>query len=63
MVEIPRYSFDDVLKVADVYFFLNIRKLLLTGATSTIRSSEVERTASGIIRLKTAFRNNMKGER
>ena len=63
MVEIPRYSFGDVLKVADVYFFLNIRKLLLTGATSTIRSSEVERTASGIIRLKTAFRNNIKDER
>ena len=63
MVEIPRYSFDGVLKVADVYFFLNIRKLLLTGATSTIRSSQVERTASGIIRLKTAFTNNMKDER
>ena len=35
----------------------------LTGATSPIRSSEVERTASGIIRLKTAFRNNIKDER
>ena len=63
MVEIPRDSFADVLKVADVDFFPNIRKLLLTGATSPISSSEAERAASGILRLKTAFRNNMKDER
>ena len=63
MVEIPRDSFADVSKVADVDFFPNIRKLLLTGATSPVSSSEAERAASGIIRLKTAFRNNMKDER
>ena len=52
MVEIPRDSFVDVLKLADANFFPNIRKLLLTGATSPISSSEVERRVSGIIRLK-----------
>ena len=36
---------------------------MLIGPTSPIRSSEVERAASGIRRLKTAFRNTMKDER
>ena len=63
MVKIPRDSFVDVLKFADVDFFKNIRKLLLLGATSPISSSEAEKAASGIIRLKTAFRNNTKDER
>ena len=63
MVKIPRDSFVDVLKFADVDFFTNIRKLLLLGATSPIISSEAEKAASGIIRLKTAFRNNIKDER
>ena len=65
MVKIPRDSFVDVLKFADVDFFTNIRirKLLLLGATSPISSSEAEKAASGIIRLKTAFRNNIKDER
>ena len=36
---------------------LFIRKLLLIGATSLISSSEAERSAPGIRRLKTAFRN------
>ena len=63
MVKIPRDSFVDVLKFADVDFFTNIRKLLLLGATSPIISSEAEKAASGIIRLKTAFRNNTKDER
>ena len=65
MVKISRDSFVDVLKFADIDFFTNIRirKLLLLGATSPISSSEAEKAASGIIRLKTAFRNNTKDER
>ena len=63
MVKIPRDKFVDVLKFADVDFFTNIRKLLLLGATSPISSSEAEKAASRIIRLKTAFRNNTKDER
>ena len=65
MVKISRDSFVDVLKFADIDFFTNIRirKLLLLGATSPISSSEAEKAASGIIRLKTAFRNNIKDER
>ena len=42
---------------------LYIRKLLFKGATSPISSSEAERAASGIRRLKTAFRNAMEDER
>ena len=41
---------------------LFIRKLLLIGATSLISSSEAERSAPGIRRLKTAFRNIMEDE-
>ena len=35
---------------------------MLPGATSPISSSELEKAALGIIKLKTAFRNNMKDE-
>ena len=56
VVESPPDSFVDVLKVADIVFFPNIKKLLLIGATSPRSSSEVEREASGIRRLKTTFR-------
>ena len=42
---------------------MRIRKLLLIGAISPISSAEVEREASRIRMLKTAFRNTMKDER
>ena len=48
VVESPPDSFVDVLKVADIVFFPNIKKLLLIGATSPISSSEAERETSGI---------------
>ena len=62
IAENPPNSFVDVLKVADLDFFPNIRKLMLIGETSPISFSEVERAASGIRTLKTAFRNTMKDD-
>ena len=42
-------------------FFRISKKLLLIGETPSISSAEAERAASGIRKLKTAFRNTMKG--
>ena len=49
----------ETLGFADLDFFPNIRKLLLIGAVSPIGSTEPERAASGIRRLKTVFRSTM----
>ena len=48
-----------MLKFADLDFFPNLRRLLLIGAVSPIGSTEAERAASGIRRLKTDFRSTM----
>ena len=46
----------EAMKMADADLFPNVRKLLLIEATSPISSLEVEKVASGIRMLKTAFR-------
>lgn len=53
----------DCLKLADEDCFPNIRKLLIIGCISPIGSTEAERAASGIRRLKTAYRSTMSDER
>ena len=49
--------------MADEDFFPNIRKLLTIGATSPIGSTEAERAASGVRRLKTPYRSTMSDTR
>ena len=49
----------DSLKLADKDFFPNIRRLLIIGCVSPIGSTEAERAASGIRRLKTPYRSTM----
>ena len=56
IVENPPDGFVIALKVA------NSGNLLLIAATLPINFSEVERTASGIQRLKTVFRSSMKDD-
>ena len=53
----------DSLKLADKDFFPNIRRLLIIGCVSPIGSTEAERAASGIRRLKTPYRSTMSGIR
>ena len=48
---------------ADTDFFPNIPKLLILGATSLIESTEAEKAASGIRRLKTPYRSTMGDKR
>ena len=52
-------SITEMLEFADLGFFPNIRRLLLIGAVSPIGSTKAERAASGMLRLKTAFRSTM----
>ena len=54
----PPDGFIDSLSLADADFFPNVRKLIL-GATSPVGSTEAERAASGIRRLKTPYRSTM----
>ena len=49
----------DSLKLADKDLFPNIRRLLIIGCVSPIGSTEAERAASGIRRLKTPYRSTM----
>ena len=49
-------SFIDMLKYANRDCFPNIRILLAIGCISPIRSSEAEKAASGVRRLKTPYR-------
>ena len=51
------------LNFADTDFFPNIHKLLILGATSPIGSTEAERAASGIRRLKTPYQTTMGDKR
>ena len=62
VVENPPDSFVDALKVANIDFFPNIRKLILIGATFPIKFAEAERAASGIRSSKTTFTNAMKDD-
>ena len=48
-----------MLKFADLDLFPNLRRLLLIGGVSSIGSTEAERAASRIRRLKTDFRSTM----
>ena len=52
-----------MLKYADRDCFPNIRILLAIGCISPIGSTEAERAASGVRRLKTSYRAPMKGKR
>ena len=61
-LEDPPDGIIEALNFADTDFFLNIRKLLILGATSSIGSTEAERTTSGIRRLKT-YRSIMSDKR
>ena len=59
----PPDSLLDALRVADRDIFPSIRKLLVIGCISPIGSCEAERAASGVRRLKTAYRSTMASER
>ena len=52
-------SLIDMLKYANRDCFPNIRILLAIGCISPIRSTEAERAASGVRRLKTPYRATM----
>ena len=52
-----------MLKYADRGCFPNIRILLAIGCISPIGSTEAERAASGVRRLKTPYRVPMKDKR
>ena len=52
-------SFIDILKYADRDCFLNIRIPLVIGCISPIGSTEAERAASGVRRLKTPYQSTM----
>ena len=56
-------SFLKTLNFADTDLFPNIRKALILGATFPIRSTETERAASGMIRLKTSYQSTMGDKR
>ena len=55
-VKDPPDSFLESLEVADIDCYPNIRQLLVIGCVSPIGSTEAERAASGIRRLKTPYR-------
>ena len=55
----PPDGFIETLTFADEDFFPSVRQLLLIGATSPIGSTEAERAASGIRRLKSPYRSKM----
>ena len=53
----PSDDIIEALNFADTDFFPIIREVLILGATSPIGSTEAERAASVITRLKTAYRS------
>ena len=53
----------ETISLADYDFFPNIKKLLVIGCISPIGSTEAERAASGVTRLKTPFRSTMGDQR
>ena len=62
-VKDPPDSFLESLEVADIDCYPNIRQLLVISCVSTIGSTEAERAASGIRRLKTPYRTTKSDER
>ena len=59
----PPDSFLEALKYAEPDFYPNIRQLLIIGCVSPISSTETERAASDVCRLKTPYRSTMSDER
>ena len=55
----PPESFLETLKYAEPDFYPNIRQLLIIGCVSPISSTEAERAASGVRRLKTLYRSTI----
>lgn len=58
-LEDPPDGFLEALVYGDIDIFPNIRVLLILGAVSPLGSCEAERSASGVGRLKTAYRSTM----
>ena len=58
-LEGPPDDISEASNFAGTDFCPNIRKLLILGATSPIGSTEAERAASGIRRLKTPYQSAM----
>ena len=63
MLEEPTDSLIETLNATDKYYFPNLYKILEIACISPLVSTEAERTASGIRRLKTAYRRTMTDER
>ena len=63
MLEEPTDSLIETLNATDKYYFPNLYKILEIACISPLVSTEAERTASGIRRLKTAYRRTMADER
>ena len=59
----PPDSFLEAWKYSGLDFYPNIRQLLIIGCVSPISSTESERAASGVRRLKTLYRSTMSDER
>eukprot|EP00795_Rhopilema_esculentum_P013865 gene13865-4810_t len=59
----PPDSLPDALCVADRDIFHSVRRVLVIGCISPIGSCEAERAASGVRRLKTAYRSTMSSQR
>ena len=59
----PPDSFLEALKYAEPDFYPDIRQLLIIGCVSPTSSTKVERSASGVCRLKTPYRSTMSDER
>ena len=63
MLEESTDSLIETLNATDKYYFPNLYKILEIACISPLVSTEAERTASGIRRLKTAYRRTMTDER
>ena len=63
MLEEPTDSFIETLNATDKDCFPNLYKILEIACISPLASTKAERAASGIRRLKTAYRSTMTDER
>ena len=63
MLEEPTDSFIETLNATDKDCFPNLYKILEIACISPLASTKAERAASGIRRLKTAYRSTMADER
>ena len=59
----PPDSFLEALKYTEPDLYPSTNQLLIIGCVSPISSTEAERTASGVHRLKTTYRSAMSDER